>query len=147
MSFLTPTPNPQNPRTKKWVYLGGRVKINTEKSILFIYTGNEQLEIKKVKCYFTIVPQNEIIRYKSDKTAIGSIHWKLRSVDERKQGKSKDMKRRGLPWWSSDGGSALQCEGPWFNPWSRKIPHAAVQLSPWATTTKYMGHNYWSLCA
>ena len=81
-------PNPQNPRTKKWVYLGGRVKTNTEKFILFIYTSNEQLEVKIFKCYFTIVPQNEIIRYKSDKTAIGSMHWKLQSVDERKQRKS-----------------------------------------------------------
>ena len=51
-----------------------------------------------------------MIRYESDKTAIGSIHWKLQSVDERKQRKSKDMKRKGLPWWSSDLGSALQCK-------------------------------------
>ena len=52
----------------------------------------------------------EMLRYESDKTAIGSIHWKLQSVDERKQRKSKDMKRKGLPWWSSDLGSALQCK-------------------------------------
>ena len=34
----------------------------------------------------------------------------------------------GLPWW---------CSGwEWFEPWSGKIPHAAEQLGPWATTTE-----------
>ena len=30
------------------------------------------------------------------------------------------------------------------NPWSRKIPHAMEQRSPWATTTKPVGHIYGS---
>ena len=34
-----------------------------------------------------------------------------------------------LPWWSSGYESPLQCKGPWFNPWSRKIPLATEQLS------------------
>ena len=32
--------------------------------------------------------------------------------------------------------SSLQCKGHWFNPWSRKIPHAAEQLSPQAPSTE-----------
>ena len=35
-----------------------------------------------------------------------------------------------LPWWLSDKESAFQCRRHGFNPWSRKIPHAAEQLSP-----------------
>ena len=45
-------------------------------------------------------------------------------------------KIRGLPWWFSDLESACQCRGHGFEPWSRKIPHAAEQLSPCATTTE-----------
>ena len=41
----------------------------------------------------------------------------------------------GLPWWSRSLESVCQCRGHGFNPWSRKIPHAAGQLSPCATTT------------
>ena len=42
----------------------------------------------------------------------------------------------GLPWWLSGWGSACQCRGHGFEPWSGKIPHAAEQLSPWATITE-----------
>ena len=42
----------------------------------------------------------------------------------------------GLPWWLSGWGSACQCRGHGFEPWSGKIPHAAEQLGPWATTTE-----------
>ena len=43
---------------------------------------------------------------------------------------------RGLPWWRSGWESACQCRGHGFEPWSGKIPHAAEQLGPWATTTE-----------
>ena len=43
--------------------------------------------------------------------------------------------------------SAAQCRGHGFEPWSVKIPHAAEQLSPCATTTEPASHNYWSLHA
>ena len=43
----------------------------------------------------------------------------------------------GLPWWLSGGGSAYQCRGHGFNPWSRKIPTATEQLQT-------MCHNYWA---
>ncbi|XP_057411448.1 28S ribosomal protein S25, mitochondrial isoform X9 [Balaenoptera acutorostrata] len=33
-------------------------------------------------------------------------------------------------------------EGHGFEPWSRKIPHAAEQLSPCATTSEPTSHNY-----
>ena len=42
----------------------------------------------------------------------------------------------GLPWWHSGWGSACQCRVHGFEPWSGKIPHAAEQLSPCATTTE-----------
>ena len=42
----------------------------------------------------------------------------------------------GLPWWRSGWESACQCRGHGFEPWSGKIPHAAEQQSPWATTTE-----------
>ena len=42
----------------------------------------------------------------------------------------------GLPWWCSGWESACQCGGHGFKPWSGKIPHAAEQLSPWATITE-----------
>ena len=42
----------------------------------------------------------------------------------------------GLPWWCSGWESACQCRGHELEPWSGKIPHAAEQLGPWATTTE-----------
>ena len=42
----------------------------------------------------------------------------------------------GLPWWCSGWESTCQCRGHGFKPWSGKIPHAAEQLGPWATTTE-----------
>ena len=46
------------------------------------------------------------------------------------------MQFLGLPWWRSGWESACQCRGYGFKPWSGKIPRAAEQLSPWATTTE-----------
>ena len=43
---------------------------------------------------------------------------------------------QGLPWWCSRWESACQCRGHGFEPWSGRIPHAAEQLGPWATTTE-----------
>ena len=40
----------------------------------------------------------------------------------------------GLPWWLSGKESTCQCRRHGFSLWSRKIPHAAEQPSPWATT-------------
>ena len=42
----------------------------------------------------------------------------------------------GLPWWCSGWESACRCGGHGFGPWSGRIPHAAEQLGPWATTTE-----------
>ena len=43
--------------------------------------------------------------------------------------------------WGFPGGTLVenlpaQCRGHGFEPWSGKIPHAAEQLGPWATTTE-----------
>ena len=48
----------------------------------------------------------------------------------------KEEKSRGLPWWHSGWESACQCRGHGFEPFSGKIPHAAEQLGPWATTAE-----------
>ena len=42
----------------------------------------------------------------------------------------------GLPWWRSGWESACRCRGHGFEPWSGRIPRAAEQLGPWATTTE-----------
>ena len=47
----------------------------------------------------------------------------------------KNYTNSGLPWWSRGQESACQCRGHRFNPWSRKISHAAGQLKP-------THHNY-----
>ena len=52
--------------------------------------------------------------------------------------KIKDIRGKcmGRPWWLSGWESACQCRGHGFDPWSGKIPHAAEQMGPWATTTE-----------
>ena len=42
----------------------------------------------------------------------------------------------GLPWWLSGKESASQCRRHGFDPWSGKIPRAAEQRSPQATTAE-----------
>ena len=42
----------------------------------------------------------------------------------------------GLPWWRSGWEPAYQCRGHRFELWSGKIPHAAEQPGPWATTAQ-----------
>ena len=63
----------------------------------------------------------------------------------------------GTPWWFSGKDFAFQCKRHQYDPWSRKIPHAAEQQSlcaptlepvlwsPGTTTTGPRSHNYWSL--
>ena len=38
----------------------------------------------------------------------------------------KDMEIQEPPWWPSGEQSTCQCRGHGFDPWSRRIPHAAV---------------------
>ena len=60
--------------------------------------------------------------------------------------KTKAIKKdtRGLPWQLSGKESACQFKRQRFNPWSRKIPHAAEQLSLCATTSEPACSNHWS---
>ena len=97
--------------------------------------------------------------------ALYTVNWTLRSpahLDEAIKGvvtqnpkpptPMHDQDRNtGLPWWRSGWESACQCRGHGFEPWSGRIPHAAEQLGPWATTTEPerlepASHNYWA-CA
>ena len=57
--------------------------------------------------------------------------WSI-NLQQRRQGYTMG----GLPWWRSGWESACQCRGHRFEPCSGKIPHAAEQLGPWATTTE-----------
>ena len=52
----------------------------------------------------------------------------------------------GLPWWLSGKESTCQCRVRGFDLWSRKMPHADVQLSPCATAPEPTRCNYWSPC-
>ena len=51
----------------------------------------------------------------------------------------------GLPCWFSGKESTCQCRRCVFNPWSRKIPQAAEQLSQCTTTTEAL--TPWSPCS
>ena len=66
----------------------------------------------------------------------GSRYFKrLLSIKENQISQVKEFSIFGLPWWHSGWESACQCRGHGFEPWSGRIPHAAEQLGPWATTT------------
>ena len=45
------------------------------------------------------------------------------------------LKNPGLPWWIGGNESSCQCSSCGFDPWSRKIPPALVQLGLHATIT------------
>ena len=48
----------------------------------------------------------------------------------------------GFPCWVNGLESACQRRGHGFKPWSRKISHAAEQLSPCTMTAEPVCHNY-----
>ena len=54
------------------------------------------------------------------------------------------INRWGLPWGSSGLESACQYREHGIKLWSRKIPHAAEQLSHSTTSTKPTCHRYWA---
>ena len=74
----------------------------------------------------------------------GNVSWdmKILTMDQKEMLKIKytitGIKNdvMGLPWWRSGWESAYQCRGRGFEPWSGRIPHAAEQLGPWATTAE-----------
>ena len=56
-------------------------------------------------------------------TEIGNLERK------RHEKRNQEFGFWGLLWWSS----GKECKEHGFDPWSRKVPHATGQLSPWAT--------------
>ena len=66
------------------------------------------------------------------------MHFVITRATSKKDNENRynSKANRGLPWWSSGYESTCQCRGHRFNPWSRKIPHAAGQLSLRAATTE-----------
>ena len=83
----------------------------------FMFSAEERKE--SMKCVFLF--EYVSCKYLSYNTA---IIFKLK------------IRRVGLPWWHSGWESACRCRGHGFEPWSGKIPHAAEQMGPWATTTE-----------
>ena len=70
---------------------------------------------------------------------LSSEFWNSKSSPQSNQNESLSLWLKsgyGLPWWRSGWESACQCRGHGFEPWSGKIPQAAEQLGPWATTTE-----------
>ena len=61
--------------------------------------------------------------------------WTEAKIEKVQEMFNKDLEE-GLPWWHSGWESTCQGRGHGFDPWSRKIPHAAEQLSQCATTTE-----------
>ena len=92
--------------------------------------------LNKIKSWFLI------INHGAQKT--GKYHLKFWQKKKQKLSTKNSLSsktilqkwRWGLPWWCSGWESACQCRGHGFEPWSGKIPHAAKQLGPWATTTE-----------
>ena len=64
------------------------------------------------------------------------ISYKTEQKQKRERSQANKNRCCGLPWWHSGWESACQCRAHGFEPWSGKIPHAAEQLRPWATTTE-----------
>ena len=60
--------------------------------------------------------------------------------------KKQEVRWRDFPGGTVDKNLPANAGGYGFDPWSRKIPHASVQLSQKATTTEPMSSNYWRLC-
>ena len=56
--------------------------------------------------------------------------------------RSRKEEEEGHSWWLSGKEIPCQCRGYGFNPWSRKISHAAEQLSS-CTTTTGLGSRAW----
>ena len=62
-------------------------------------------------------------------------HEKMLNITNR-QGNANQNYEIGFPWWRSGWESTCLCRGHGFEPWSRRIPHAAEQLSPCITTAE-----------
>ena len=89
----------------------------------------------KIKLGCTVWKQDQgISRGKSSPTPAYSAKGCL--LNRPPQGYPNQNHSVELLWWSSGKKSPCQNRGHEFNPWSRKIPHAAGQLSLCATTSK-----------
>ena len=89
-------------------------------------TGDCKMKKKNPLSFLKTLSQNNYTQKRLVKI-IPSVVWR---------GFILKVKAGGLPWWPSGKEPACQCRRRRFNPCSGKIPHAAKQLSPWATTTE-----------
>ena len=88
--------------------------------------GLQSMGLDKAELFHLLTPNFGDRRKRIDLSATQRIkHEELVSWTSR-----LEMKCLGLPRWLSGIGSTCQCRGHMFDPWSRKTPQAAEQLSP-----------------
>ena len=104
----------------------------------FWVSETEECAVVQTPGYIIRRPSWSVLGQEGDKGWVVSVACKIRGL--RWYCKSvlgwHYRKDGGLPWWRSGWESACQCRGHGFEPWSGRIPHAAEQLGPWATTTE-----------
>ena len=87
--------------------------------ILFIYYTKTTFFTKKYLLYANKFTVQQTVFQSSTVTTVQNMKLPL-----------------GLPWYLSSKESTCRCKRHGFNPWPGKIPRAAVQRSPYATTIK-----------
>ena len=96
------------------------------KDVVFYPLGHEHSKVSNLFLQTTTVPSWNV-----------TFAFALLTDAHGTSSESTEFKTKwGLPWWRSGWESACRCRGHGFEPWSGKIPHAAEQLGPWATTTE-----------
>ena len=79
---------PKTPRTNKWCWQGGGIKVNIWKVIAFLYTKNKQGNRFKKKTLFTLAPPKmnnfsiNLIKPFTKPLLFSSIGGKLQNPDE-----------------------------------------------------------------
>ena len=104
-------------------------------SLIFTWVENlcplKNLHMNVISALFIISENWKQPRWPSISEWINKL-WYVQTMDYY----SAIKRNEGLPWWRSGWESACRCRGHGFEPWSGKIPHAAEQLGPCATTTE-----------
>ena len=104
------------------------------KSLLKSHLLNEPIPDFPFKNYTSPAPLSSIALHTTERTI--DLHHLFCWLATPHLNVSCKTVGEGLPWWHNGEEFSCQCRGHGFEPWSGKIPHAAEQLSPCATTTE-----------